>query len=172
MSSHATALASPRTQTIGRAYAFFTSLHEPERLRHTLNKMKASSDSNVPKEMRFFLHNIRDLQYKSVVVNHRERHLYQVGDMWYKKGANSFMRTLLPSATNEDAALAAGRIVELMHSQKLIDGNGRPDGEVYFVDKQGKFVAKVEAERVQRLKQQAMAQLDEPTPSLQLAWGT
>jgi len=133
-----------KTPAMGKAYAFFYAECGASSIRYELNKLKADPDTNIPKNLQVFTYTINEMHRNKMVANN-ERELVVLSAAWLKKGANYFMKTFLPYATNHEVAVTMNRMFDFMTLNNSVIALDRSIViEIYFRDERGKFVAKSE----------------------------
>jgi hypothetical protein len=141
MNAPAQSLQKGKTPAVGKAYAFFRAECGVARIRHELNELKADPDTRIPNNLQVFTYTIGDVRRNKMVANN-EKVLVVLSAAWLKGGANYFMKTFLPYATNREVAATTRKIFEFMALDSQMVSLDKPNViEVYFRDERGKLVA-------------------------------
>lgn len=131
------------TATLGRAYAFIRSEKSITKIRHELLKLKAGPSGPMPRTVMLMAYPLAEVRKgTAVILGPRENGVYVKAEEFRKYGANYFIRLLLPTATNLDAA---GTLEGCFNLEKFrLEVFGReaaPLAETYFKDDHGVYVS-------------------------------
>jgi len=134
----------------GRAYAFCQAGCSIEKLRQEMNRFKAMPDQGFPPAMKLFVNPLIGVSRGSLVVAGTSEHqLVVIAREWVMKGANFFVKTMIPGKTNEQAANWLLKMVTSAYTVKEVKGTiERPTLDLYYRDEEKHlFVSRIHPER-------------------------
>lgn len=148
------------TSTLGRAYAFIRSERSITTIRRELNRLKLAQASPPLRSAMLMAYPLEEIRRgSSVVLSARETGIYVPAGELRRRGANYFLRLLLPSASNADAAGALGSCISLEKFRlEVFRREVKPVAEVYFRDDRGVYISLSQVERAA----EAMARIVSP----------
>ena len=158
----------------GRAYAFCQAGCSIEKLRHEMNRFKAMPDQGFPPAMKVFVNPLIGVSRGSLVVAGTSEHqLVVIAREWVMKGANFFVKTMIPGKTNEQAANWLLKMVTSMYTTKEVMGRiVRPVLDIYYRDEDKHlFVSKIDPNRTYGavdIRQQQDKTRPKPTTGIQV----
>lgn len=131
------------TATIGKAYAFIHSERNITAIRQELNRFRLSPLSPLPRSAMLMAYPLGEFRKGSMLIlSPKECGICIPAEAWRRRGANYFLRLLLPSTANADAAGVLGSCLAAESLRlEVFRREANPLAEVYFRDDHGIYVS-------------------------------